>query len=135
MSKKDSQESSIFSPSKPQLKYLEAFISSESGKVTDIAKDSGVPRRTIYNWRQDSEFVQWFNKQVSEWMKADLPVIWQDIKRRAKRNHNDSKLYLERFDKDYSEKKNINLEGNINAQGEVLVSVVNITEDEKEVKK
>lgn len=134
MSKKDSQKSSIFTPSKPQLKYLEAFISSESGKVTDIAKDSGVPRRTIYNWRQDSEFVQWFNKQVSEWMKADLPVIWQDIKRRAKRNHNDSKLYLERFDKDYSEKKKIDLEGNINAQSEVRVSVVNITEDEKEAK-
>jgi len=131
---KNPKECTEFAPNKNQVNFLETYISSEKTTLKDISEESGVKRQTVYGWRKNPDFVKWFNSEIVKAMEADLPDIWRDVKRRAKRNHNDSKLYLERFDKDYSEKKNINLEGNVNTQNEVLVSVVNITEDKKEVK-
>jgi len=132
--RKTPKEHTEFTPSKNQINFLETYISSEETTFKGIAEESGVKRQAVYDWRKNPDFITWFNHEVAKAMEADLPDIWRDVKRRAKRNYNDSKLYLERFDKDYSEKKNINLEGNVNTQNEVLVSVVNITEDKKEVK-
>lgn len=112
--KKKQQESTAFAPTKMQLDYLEAFIISESNKKTEIAKLAGVDRTTIYKWRKDPGFVKWFNGEVSKLMKASLPDIYKEIQRRAKRNHNDSKLFLERFDEDYSEKRKLDVEENVN---------------------
>lgn len=103
-----------FAPSKLQIKFLEAYISSEESNLTAISKEAGVDRTTVYNWRKNPTYVDWFNKQVAFAMKADLPDIYKAVKRRAKRNYNDSKLYLERFDKDYSEKKKLDVEENVN---------------------
>lgn len=115
MSEKDNTKSSTeFNPTKLQIKFLEAYISSEEGNITAISKEAGVDRTTVYNWRKNPAYVDWFNAQVAFAMRADLPDIYKAIKRRAKRNYPDSKLYLERFDKDYSEKKKLDVEENVN---------------------
>ena len=123
-----------FTPSPAQIRYLKAYLSEKRVNKSKAAKEAGVDRSTVYQWRGKPEFVEWFNNEVKADMYASLSDVWKNVLRRSDINSNDSKLFLERFDKDYSEKKKIDLEGNINAQGKVLVSVVNITEDEKEVK-
>jgi predicted DNA-binding protein YlxM (UPF0122 family) len=125
------QKSTKFIPSKKQINFLKVYISSEKTTMKDIATEAGVSRTLIYDWRQKPGFVDWFNSEVEKAMHADLPDIWQEVKRRAKRNHNDSKLYLERFDKDYSEKKKIEMESNVNAHEEIKITVVK-TEDKEE---
>ena len=110
MNKKNkSNNNTVFAPTKPQVNYLEAFMTSAKGNKTEMAKEAGVSRKTIYRWRKDPAFVAWFNGEVSKLMKADLPDVWLDVKRRAKRNYNDSKLFLERFDEDYAEKKKVDM--------------------------
>jgi len=131
MSGEDSKASTEFAPTKQQIDFLEAYISSEETTITAISKEAGVDRTTVYGWRKKPEFVAWFNSMVAKAMEADLPDIWRDVKRRAKRNHNDSKLYLERFDKDYSEKKKIEMESEVNAHEEIRITVIK-TEDKEE---
>lgn len=111
--KDDSQKLTEFQPSKLQMKFLEAWLLSETGHITEISKACGVSRTTIYKWRKDPDFVKWFNGLVAIGMKGRLPDIWAAIARRAKRNSNDSKLYLDRFDEDYSEKKKVDVEENV----------------------
>jgi len=107
--KSKSNNNTVFAPTKNQVDYLEAFMTSCDGNKTVMAKKAGVSRKTIYRWRKDPAFVEWFNGEVSKLMKADLPDVWLDVKRRAKRNYNDSKLFLERFDGDYAEKKKVDM--------------------------
>jgi len=128
------QEATLFIPNSKQVAYLKSFFTSTTGKKTEIAKDCNVARETIWKWKRKPEFVEWFNGEVSKLMEADLPCVWMDVRRRSKRSHPDSELYIKRFDKGFVEKKKIKLEGNVNTQNEVRVSVVNITEDKKEVK-
>lgn len=120
-----------FTPNLNQINFLEAYISSKEGTLKAIAEEAGITPKTIYQWRKNSDFVEWFNRQVAKAMEADLPDIWKDVKRRAKRNYNDSKLYLERFDRDYSEKKKIDLGAEINTHEEIKITVIK-TEDKEE---
>ncbi len=103
----------VFNPNKNQMNFLEAYISSEKSTLKAIAEEAGITPKTVYQWRKNPEYVKWFNNEVAKAMEADLPDIWKDVKRRAKRSHPDSKLYLERFDKDYAEKKKLDVEGDV----------------------
>lgn len=127
-------KSAEFAPTKLQIKFLEAYISSEEGNITAISKEAGVDRSMVYRWRKNPAYIDWFNEQVAIAMRADLPDIYKAIKRRAKRSHPDSKLYLERFDKDYSEKKKVEVESNVNTHEEIKITVIK-TGDKEEPKK
>ncbi len=131
MSEEDSKTSTEFAPTKLQIDFLEAYIASENTTITAISKEAGVDRTTVYGWRKKPGFVKWFNGMVAKAMEADLPDIWRDVKRRAKRNYNDSKLYLERFDRDYSEKKKIDLESNANTHEEIKITVIKTGDKEE----
>jgi len=120
-----------FTPNKNQINFLETYISSEKTTFKDIAEESGVNRQTVYQWRKNPAFVKWFNKEIAKAMEADLPDIWRDVKRRAKRNHNDSKLYLERFDRDYFEKKKIDMESEVNTHEEIKITVIKTGDKEE----
>jgi hypothetical protein len=115
----NAKNSTDFMPNKNQLKFLEAYISSEEGTIKAIAKEAGIEKSIIYNWRKNPAFVDWFNGEVAKAMKADLPDIYRAIKRRAKRTYPDSKLYLERFDKDYFEKSKV--DAKVNATTRIVV--------------
>ena len=125
----ESKNSTDFRPNKNQLKFLEAYISSEEGTIKAIAEEAGMEKSIIYHWRKNPDFVNWFNEEVAKAMKADLPDIYRAIKRRAKRTHPDSKLYLERFDKDYFEKSKVDAKVNATARIVVLKNLKDLKSD------
>ena len=131
MSEEGSKSLTEFAPNKNQINFLETYIASENTTFKAIAEESGVKKQTVYLWRKNPGFVKWFNGMVAKAMEADLPDIWRDVKRRAKRNYNDSKLYLERFDRDYSEKKKIDLESNVNTHEEIKITVIKTGDKEE----
>jgi len=128
---KETQNLTEFKPTNRQVKFLEAYLLSETGYITEISKKCGVSRTTIYEWRRDPAFVKWFNGIVDAAMKGRLPDIWMAVARRAKKNHNDSKLYFERFDEDYSEKKKVDWEGSLNTQNEIKITVIKTGDKEE----
>ena len=128
---KKAQKNTKFIPSEDQLSFLRVFISSNKRFITELAKEAGVPRRTIYNWRENPAYVEWFNQEITKAMKAELPDVYRTLKVRTAKSDTATKLFLERFDEDYSEKKKVNWEGNLNAQNEIKITVIK-TEDKEE---
>lgn len=97
-----------FKPSLMQLKYLQAFITSEDRvNVSKLAKEVGVDRTTIYLWEHKDGFNEWFHNEVVKAMGRGLTKVYQGMGSRASRNVHDATLYLKRFDDDYREKQEI----------------------------
>jgi len=107
--KKDKRKSTKFTPSPAQIRYLKAYLSEKRVNKTKAAKAAGVDRTTVYLWRGKPEFVAWFNSEVKADMHASLSDVWKNVFRRSEINSNDSKLFLERFDEDYAEKKKVDM--------------------------
>jgi len=82
-----------FVPNPKQVKYAEVLLSSITENLTDeeIAKRTGVVRKTIWNWKKNPEFVAWLNSKKKAIVDATieaavLPVLETAI-RKAKNGH------------------------------------------------
>lgn len=104
----DNQSETDFIPSKEQVKMLEAFIKSPINyTIARICKNADVSRTTFWRWRQSPEFNKWFNKEIERIMIGSLTEVWRGVFRRAKGNFQDAKLFMQRFDEDFTEKKEL----------------------------
>lgn len=106
--KKSVKEGKEFQPTTKQLFYLQAFTTCPLGSTKkEIIKTAGICVKTEWEWQQNPEYCLWFQGKIEEYMKASLPEIYRSIKRMAKNKTEASKLFLQRFDKKFTEKKEI----------------------------
>lgn len=113
----EEQEKTKFQPTTKQWDFLKSFLQCKERTITGIAKDAGVERTTIYEWRKNPEFVKWFRDEVETAYRAGLPEIYKSIKMIATGDSKDKmkalELYLKRFDIDFLDKHKVELEDNV----------------------
>lgn len=102
-------KSNGFKPNLNQLKYLEAFITSEHNiSKVKLAQKIGITYKTVWEWETKVKgFNEWFHEEVVKAMGRGLAKVYQGMGVRASKNVHDATLYLKRFDDEYSEKQEI----------------------------
>lgn len=109
---KSKQESTIFRPSKLQLDYLKAYIEAPVTYTrSQICQSADVSRTVVWKWEQIPEYVDWFHGQIEKVMDKLLVNVYSKLYYRALKSFPDCRLFLQRFDKDYSEKQAIEHSG------------------------
>lgn len=101
-----------FIPSRKMLNYLKSFLKAPvTWHNEQIYEDANVSRSTVWAWRRNNDFVEWFNNQTDKWFKGEVPVVHKRIHKRTYESDKAGKLFMERFDEKYREKGK---EGNVN---------------------
>jgi AcrR family transcriptional regulator len=73
-----------FQPNPEQVKFAEIYLDYERKLTyTDIAKEIGCSRTTIWKWFQDPEFVNWLNSSKEGLLNKSLMGIYRSAIRRA----------------------------------------------------
>lgn len=81
---RNSTNSKNFIPLKPQLAFLEAYLSQEiDSTIESICTAAGVPRRTYYNWREHPEFNEWFLAEVRNATNRFSPAVLVNLFKKA----------------------------------------------------
>lgn len=113
MSKKDKRKNTDkFEPSPKQLAYLKAFINAGVNDTQEaIYKKAGVAHSTVWQWKQKPEFVEWFLGEVDKIFTSELPDVYKNIKRMTRNKTDACKLFMQRFDREFSERKNVEVKG------------------------
>jgi len=77
-------QNGTFQPSPEQIKFIEAYLDLDNNKpITEISKDTGVPRRTIYNWFEKEDFINWLNSKKNEILAKSLIARYLTAIRKA----------------------------------------------------
>lgn len=95
------QDGTDFIPSKQQLDFLEAFVlCGHRATIAAICRESGVPRRTYYNWTKNREFVKWFVAETRNTVEGTkLPYVWQSLFLQCVNGHTQAcRLFMKQFD-------------------------------------
>ncbi|MBM4400403.1 MAG: hypothetical protein FJ045_00455 [Crenarchaeota archaeon] len=81
---RNSTNSGTYIPSKQQLAFLEAYLSQEvDSTIESICQASGVPRRTYYNWRENSHFNDWFLYELRDATDRFTPAVIINLFKKA----------------------------------------------------
>jgi len=93
----DNSQKVTFTPKPEQIKFAEIWLDYTQKKTLDqVGDDIGVTRKTIWQWHQDPNFVEWINKQGFEILKSSLNLVYRALVRRAAGGDVQAiKLYLE----------------------------------------
>ena len=100
-------EEDKFRPTQKQLNFVHVYTATDLKTITDICKVAGIVRQTYYDWRKSPDFCEWFSNQIAIGMKGQLPGVWRSIKSMSERKTDAARLFLQRFDDDYSEKSEV----------------------------
>lgn len=83
-----------------QRKMAEALMNPEfDGTITELCEQFGVPRRTYYNWLDNSEFQKYMSELIEKYADSELANVWKAlIEQCTQGNVKAMKLYFERRD-------------------------------------
>jgi len=52
--------------------------------TVDIARSAELKAETIYQWRQDAEYLRWWRDQANDFFAKEIPDVWKATFARAK---------------------------------------------------
>lgn len=103
-----------FEPTEKMFAYLEAYLTTPFGTAKEtVCKKANVSRHQEWEWRKNPEYNEWFNGEVAKYMNSKLSEVWRTVLSETTISFPDRKLFLQRFDKDFSEKQTIEHPGNV----------------------
>ena len=121
-----------WTPSQNQLKALDYAREREYiANVTKMAEYVGISRQAIYQWNECESFVIWWARKRNEFFGSRLDHIHGMMYARAtgrtkKGSFPDAKLFLERFDRQYTPRMRQEVTG---ADGAPVKTYVNVDVD------
>lgn len=78
------QTSAVWRPTREQQALLDTALESGIGRtITAVCEESGVPRRTYYNWMQDPDFARAWEDAWYGTVRRHLPGAIQALSQRA----------------------------------------------------
>lgn len=99
--------STQFEPNDNQQHFLRVCQDNAYSKgIAACCRDAEIHRDTYYKWTLDLGFVAWWREQADRWFARQLPKVQGAILRSAAGQNlpgsRDRKLFLERYDKQYT---------------------------------
>lgn len=96
-----------------ELKAIELLASPQKMTQEEIAAECGIDRKTLWNWRQQDDFIQAVNDLAYQGLKARLPDVYEALLLKAQEGNTKAIELTLKFADRFIERSQVSIDGDL----------------------